>query len=300
VATVIEPGVIGNAAIKRVAYLTGMNEYEAFGRLSYLWEASQALGQTTGTVDEVGFWLGASTPEESSKWVAAFSDRLAKFLIQRDDGTFEIRGNAKHISKVSKTKELARARAERRWQKEYENASCSNAPAVPPASNSDAGRMPRLDQARPGQARLDQAGQGILPETLSALKQTWLETLKAMGSERERLTASEELLIAQAITLHRQPIEDVDLALYGARHEPGFEGFNPKVRKDLARILTPDKEGRPRIQKFVEYGASGRARERAENEKREKRDKVLDDEGVPPPEEIRQKLAAFGLGRMPR
>lgn len=139
----------------------------------------------------------------------------------------------------------------------------------------------------------------LTPEDVAECKKTWLETIQAMGSPRNFVMASEEQLIVRAIQQHG--VEPVSLALFGARFEPVIEHFDPRAHIDICRILLNDKLGKPRIQKFVEYGARGKAKLKAEQEKAEKRQaEEAVEEGVPPPEEVRKLLASHGFGSMPK
>lgn len=138
----------------------------------------------------------------------------------------------------------------------------------------------------------------LTPDSIRELKEIWIESKRVLGAANLRITAQEERLIAQSV--RQNGVEDTRLALLGARWEPSNEKFDPKAHVDLFRVLMPDKDGRPRIQKFAEYGAKGMQRAQAESAKREQRDQVLEDEPVPPPEEVRKLLAGFGIGRMPK
>lgn len=142
------------------------------------------------------------------------------------------------------------------------------------------------------------AAEKVTADGILECKKAWLDTIQAMGSPRTFVMAQEEQLIARAIQVHGR--EAVALALFGAQFEPVIEHFDPRAHIDITRILLNDKQGKPRIQKFVEYGVRGKAKQKAEQEKAEKRqaeEKV--EEGVPPPEEVRKLLASFGFGRMP-
>lgn len=113
------------------------------------------------------------------------------------------------------------------------------------------------------------------PVTQSALdlcKAAWIGTLREFDQERNLIQA-EELLIFEAIKLHGG--EAVELALFGAAFEPSFDGWNPAEQVDIARVLLPERKPgvppKPRIQKFVGWGAKERARRlQAEAAAREK------------------------------
>lgn len=93
--------------------------------------------------------------------------------------------------------------------------------------------------------------------TIEACGQTWLETIALLGGKRTRLIRVEEETIARAIAQHGA--ETVDLALFGARFEPKFDDFDPRQNIDITRVLTKDKHGKERIQRFVGYGSKQRS-----------------------------------------
>lgn len=115
-ATIIEPGLIGSERVKRVCYLTGLDEDAVMGKLVRLWESSQGLKMVSASADQIGFWLRAPSKEKASEWVLAWADRLAGFLTIQEDGSYYIEGNAKHIEKKTAMSEANRKRALRRWQ----------------------------------------------------------------------------------------------------------------------------------------------------------------------------------------
>ena len=111
------------------------------------------------------------------------------------------------------------------------------------------------------------SGEGMMQDEIDRCKQVWGETLRFFGQPRP-ITRSEEEMIGRAIQAEGEEI--VRMALLGARFEPVIEHFNPALHVDLARILLKDREGKPRIQRFVGLGAQYLAREakRKENEAR--------------------------------
>jgi hypothetical protein len=135
---------------------------------------------------------------------------------------------------------------------------------------------------------------GVDPSHIHACKKTWAETLRHFKCERN-LTAAEELIIYRAIKA--EGVESVDLALYGARFEPSFEGFNPKDHVDLVRVLTPDKENKPRIQKFMGFGAKAKNQEKATAQKQEAKQASEGEFEYADPERVKQLLAKSGFGR---
>lgn len=149
----------------------------------------------------------------------------------------------------------------------------------------------RTDRARasphPGQSGQDQKApdpnpsppQRITPTGVAECRQTWLEALAAFGQPRETLLAAEELAIARAIM--ENGADTVQLALYGARFEPEHEGWKPKDHVDLMRVLTSDKQGRPRIQKFVGYGTQSRVKEAARKEREAEMKRQREEPDIP-------------------
>lgn len=98
----------------------------------------------------------------------------------------------------------------------------------------------------------------VTSDLVKACCNTWRETLAAFKQERG-LTQCEEIEIARAI--QKNGAEFVDLALYGARHEPSVNNWHAKDHVDITRVLLPDRDGKERIQKFVGYGAKHRQAE---------------------------------------
>lgn len=95
---------------------------------------------------------------------------------------------------------------------------------------------------------------------VEACKRTWLETVGILGQPRKNgnLSPGEDRMIWTAIEINGAEL--VDLALYGARYEPAREGFNPRENVDIGRVLTKDRDGKERIQKFIGYGSGARAK----------------------------------------
>lgn len=119
---------------------------------------------------------------------------------------------------------------------------------------------------------------------LEACVRTWQSSLDALNVPR-KVTEFEKQVIARALI---EPgkyggVEQIDLALYGARHEPAGEGYDPKDYADAARVLLPNKRGQTLFTKFVGWGASGRAKAQAKHEKPKA---VLPVEGEAPPADV--------------
>jgi hypothetical protein len=111
----------------------------------------------------------------------------------------------------------------------------------------------------------------ITSEGVERCKRVWLETLAKLGVKRDFALAAEERAIARAI--QSEGARAVELALCGARFEPGSETWDPKARVDITRVLLPDKENNPRIQRFVDYAlqAEAKAHERRRREEEQQR-----------------------------
>lgn len=255
-ALVIEHGVIGGKRIKRVAFLTGMGELEAFARLAMLWEESQKLSRDSGCAEELGFWLGATTKEQGDSWVQAYSDSLAGFLERQEDGSFKIRGNKKHIEKSKAVQDANRERALRRWKKQSGNAAGMpedpgqdgemNAGGMPPVYQPDTGRnaggIPdgcRLD-AQAKRTKPSQAYQADIyiphPDEIDACVRQWGKTLARYEIEKDpRLDRVEIVRLLQ----HRG-YEKTILALLGAGFEESSDRYKPKRHCRITRLLKPD------------------------------------------------------------
>jgi hypothetical protein len=113
-ATVIEPGVIGSDAIRRVATLIRVDEDLVLGKLVRLWTVSQKAERVSATRDEIAFWLRAG-----SEWIEALADGLAGFLKPLKDEWFEIAGNRRHIAKIralKKASTIGGQSTRKKWQ----------------------------------------------------------------------------------------------------------------------------------------------------------------------------------------
>lgn len=135
---------------------------------------------------------------------------------------------------------------------------------------------------------LHQTGQA---EDIEACKQEWLGTLAHFEQPRETLLPAEELQIARAI--QQNGAEAVETALYGARFEPCHEGFNPRDHVNITRILSKDREGNPRIQKFLGFGTQARVKEAARKEreaemKRQREEPDIPDDTPADPERVKE------------
>jgi hypothetical protein len=147
----------------------------------------------------------------------------------------------------------------------------------------------RTNETNSGRAAPDRQD---LPGALRACCETWEKTLDHLGAPRKCL-AVEQTMIARAIREHGA--EAVDLALYGAAFEPSVDTWHPKDHLDLARVLTKDKEGKPRIQRFVGFAVKERAKSqtKAVQEEAKKFQERLDQADVPSPEEVSRLLGRF-------
>jgi hypothetical protein len=96
---------------------------------------------------------------------------------------------------------------------------------------------------------------GVTRQQVDACAETWADTLRALGYNRP-LAPTEKLAIARGILQHGA--EAMDLALYGARHEPRSRDYDPKAHVSLERILGRNKAGKSLFADFMNWGAAHR------------------------------------------
>ncbi len=145
-----------------------------------------------------------------------------------------------------------------------------------------------------------QTGKDLTASAMIKCRNTWLESIAEMGSPRTSLTMTEENTIARAIQIHGS--DTVDLALFGARKEETVKDFVPSKNIDVTRILLPDHRGKPRIQKFVELGARGRAKKETVRLREESKVVVIEDAKQDPVRfrDLMSKLGISGMKNLPR
>lgn len=249
VATVIEPGVIGSDAVRRVTELTGLDEDAVLGKLLRLWTGSQSVGKAKADWSEVAFWLGAKTPEQSEGWVMAFADPLAGFLKVEKNGEISIAGNARHIKKQKIIKKVRTLAARKRWEQGKKTKpreipkelvdSDSNANAsqfaLHPESKSDALtslNQAKLNQAKPSNIYIPPTPQGA--ESIpSDVKAEWETTLAHCG--RKVNWARDEVSLYRVF----QRVKDwsrIRFALAGFRYEQAGPGYDPARYLFLRRL----------------------------------------------------------------
>lgn len=124
---------------------------------------------------------------------------------------------------------------------------------------------------------------------LDKLRETWLGTLRHFGHDRN-LLASEEEAIARGVMAYGS--EAVDLALYGARHEPKFEGFEPKEWVSISRVFGKDKYGRSRFEQCLNWASKGKKKIPIASPEPEEEQFVPTD-----PEVVRAMLAEAGFAK---
>jgi hypothetical protein len=235
-ALIIERGILGSKAIKRVATLTGANEYEVMGRIASLWEASQHASKELATVDQIGFWLGLTKPEEIETWILALADDLAAFIVTAKSGQYKIRGNAKHIEKTQAITERNRRIALKRVKN-----------STPSGYQLDTSSTPS------GHPKPSLPSQAVSREHIEACKETWKQTLKAFQVKRNP-SAEEETQITRSI--QSQGFEYTNLTLLGARFETKTENYDPKKNVSITRVLFGrNKQGIPFHEKLSNLGA---------------------------------------------
>jgi hypothetical protein len=153
-----------------------------------------------------------------------------------------------------------------------------------------------------GSGRVVEGGAGetkpkVSRDMIEACKRTWLDTLQHFKTGRTALGLKEETLIARAITEHGA--EFVDLALYGARFEPATDQFKPAEHVSLTRVLFEDRNGKIKIDRFVNLGSQARSKRAA---KAIPLPQVEPAPELPPadPERVRELLASYGFGKPPK
>lgn len=96
---------------------------------------------------------------------------------------------------------------------------------------------------------------------------TWTKSLRALGIER-KVEEFERRKIGLAI--QRFGAEAVELALFGARHEPPVGDFKPKDYASLKRIFEPSgKNNKIRFDEYLNWGSKARTEEAAKARKQE-------------------------------
>lgn len=222
----IEEGAFASSIV--IGYRLGVDDVEVIGRLAKLWHASQACEATEGAQDDINVWLGVGPG--NTDWCR----ELARAGILEDLGDrFRIIGNGKHIDNLRQRREAAsvggrRSARRRRSQENEAHASSERFNRV---------LEPRTEQNRTEQSKSPPTPPGELGECVKKATVVWLETLHVFGVQRNRLRPPEDSQLASAIQRHG--LQEVVLALEGARHEPRTQSFNPADRPSLTRVLGP-------------------------------------------------------------
>jgi hypothetical protein len=245
--------------VERLAKLMDWHVHQAMGCLDDLWHDSQDALAVNGSAEDICVWARVEASLQD-RFVAALADRHAHFITEVGPGVYRIHGNEAQIqaavsgaSKRAKGGEATR----RRWEAVKQASGIATSIATsPPQAEVQAGYNKGQGSAVQGSAEQNRARPQQLAASILACGKTWLETCAKMGQPRDNLLRIEEDLIARAI--QENGAEAVDTALFGARHEPAYEGWEPRDHVDITRVLTKDKEGRPRIQKFLGYGTAAR------------------------------------------
>lgn len=87
-------------------------------------------------------------------------------------------------------------------------------------------------------------------DQLDQLLGVWIETLRFHKKSRGVVGGEDKTLLIQ---MRAHGFETVKLALIGARYEPAHDGFDPRKYVDLGRIFGKDKNGSPRLPKYVSW-----------------------------------------------
>lgn len=253
-----------------------------------LWHDSQELEQLTCTGDDVQDWLDLDDDE-------AIVDALveAGFLgpaIPQQHGSprYEIRGNEKHIENLRSKREAARENGkhggrpkdpqiklplprgdnnQKRTDVGYSDKPTSETQPNQPDNHSSLQFSAVQFSAR---ERENAHAPEELRSGLEQCKKAWVATLQRLGVPRTSVLASEEIEIVRACQRLGDP-KIVALALFGAGYEPADERFDPRKQVSIARVLTKDKQGRERIDRFVNFGVKAQEQER---QRRASRDQV--------------------------
>jgi hypothetical protein len=124
--------------------------------------------------------------------------------------------------------------------------------------------------------------------------ETWKETLRWAGSPRE-LTEGEKQSIVRAI--QREGAENVETALYGVRHQPPIEGYNPKAFVRIDRVLEKDKNGVCKFGDYLNWGIAARMRKTPSPQVAAAVEPPSGD-AVEPSEEVKEMLRKSGFGSL--
>lgn len=126
-------------------------------------------------------------------------------------------------------------------------------------------------------------------QEISALEEQWKHVLHCRGAPRP-LYPGERSQLEQAVTLYGQEL--CSLALLGAQHEQGFDGFDPSNFLSLRRIFNPEK-----VENFFNIGARVREREKraAHTAARVKASEMVNEPAPSTltPEEVKAKIASI-------
>lgn len=255
----MEPGLIGGEAVRRVGFLSGLDEDTVFGKLCRLWGASQSLGVEVASVDQIAFWLRFSDLNQAERLIAALADPLAGFIEPCADG-YKIRGNKKHIEKKQAIKERNRRVALNRVQITSKVTS-----TLPDGNQIESSTSPSgINLVTPSYTIPSQAihtGEELKPY-LKSLKQTWEETKKQLLGEESKCDGSEEFQILRAI--RELGADQTEKILFGARFEAKTETWDPADNVSITRVLfgKASKSGVPIREKLASLASKNRKKAR--------------------------------------
>jgi hypothetical protein len=274
----------------------GLSRVETIGMLVIFWHDSQEREIWEGTREEITRFIPVAKKERGVYFDALLeNDYISETATE---GLFVIRGNRKHVEALGERRDAAAegGRAKARKIKENKASLALGSEVLPPAKSA----LPNALQSNTKQSNSEKKESGAdskLSVVLDACVTTWADTLTACGIPRA-VSDSEKLEIGRAIQRHGAEV--VDLALFGARHEPPHEGFNPKQYVSLSRVLLPTgKERKLKLTEFANWGAKARADRAAQSRKQESSIAAPGSEERTDPGKVREMLAAAGFRKVP-
>lgn len=223
----------GITRAKRLAKWLRISHAEALGRLVLLWSSSQDEEAIEADPTDICFWFDPENDLDEKDIMESLA--LTGFIKRSNSGSdmFEVSGNQRHVEKLRKLRELAKKGGEA--NKRRIESQTATPEAIQTASRIEADRQAESKphaKPKPMQCNSMQFKPGGLRDAI----EVWIGTLEHF-SVRRKLRVGEDLEIQRALNKHGD--EEVSLALLGARHEEGNDGFNPARHLSLNRIFRP-------------------------------------------------------------
>lgn len=244
----IEPDFWVRSRKEQLAAMMGWHTNRAIGALVRLWFVSQNLGRESGSIQDICDW--AYEWDESNKFIhALLASGFLKKIHSPDDPNAEylIIGNQTQIKSVEryfqKKSQAGIKGNELRWKTGPEKRKSSHPIANNNYNNKqdnncyldkyiynkniciDADKTPQINKN--------------IKISLNQAIQTWLGTLKHFGIDRG-IAPNEDIFLLRKI--EKCGLEEVELALLGARYEPKTPTFDPKSFVSLKRIFGNEKD----------------------------------------------------------